>query len=301
MDSFFNKWTRDVGSVAWIDDHGGKTLDIPKYIIMNKLYTLDGRSWSLKSGIYWANTEGELRLFRPAMDSGRGWRNDFFQAWESNDGELTLEWPSRKRLPPCAASVTPAGQSMPETQTQMDSFFHTWTREKSGEWVDEYGGRADCPKTASIEMRTTDGKVWCMRREELWISKGGECQRQRPPAAAAGGWSQQGVKAWVSSDGDLCLGWPSKVMQEQQRGAAAASEPDDSTPRLRCADEADALAAIRLRRGRAGGARAVDALLREALLRQAERVALERRDGGAPDALRLTREDLVGQHAKGVA
>ncbi len=52
------------------------------------------------------------------------------------------------------------------------------------------------------------------------------------------------------------------------------------------------------RRGRVspGGlnARVVDAVLREALLRQAERVAVERRKGGAPDALLLTRADLVG-------
>ena len=101
---------------------------------------------------------------------------------------------------------------------------------------------------------------------------------------------------------------------EQQRGAARAASggaaggsswaaaPGGAV--LRCADEADALAALRQRRGRAGpdaNARAVDALLREALLRQAERVAVERRGGGASDALLLTREDLLGPRARGDA
>ena len=317
-DEFFNKWTRDAGSEAWTDEHGGRTFASPEYIRIHSLHTLDGREWNRKGGIYWANTEGDLRRFRPMPDA-LGWRKEFFQAWESNDGELTLEWPSRMRLPPAAA--LPAGQPNPatkmvpstsidRTETVKDAFFHTWTREASGEWVDEYGGRtADRPRS-SFEMRTADGKAWLRSKENLWVSRGGECQRQQPPAgsAAAGGWGQRKVHVWVSSDGDLCLGWPSKVLQEQQRRAAG---DFDSSPALngcsawlRCADEADALAAIRQRRGRAGpgaNARAVDALLREALLRQAERVAVERRGGGAADALLLTREDLLGPQGRGDA
>jgi hypothetical protein len=200
----------------------------------------------------------------------------------------------------------------------MDGFFHTWTRRtsKSGQWVDEYGGRtADAPDS-SFEMRTPDGKAWRWRSERLWVSRGGECQRQQPTAGSAGAWSQRQVQVWTSSSGDLCLGWPSKVLQEQQRAehgpgaleqsgsADSATARGDGLARLRCADEADALAAIRLLRGRAGpnaNARAVDALLREALLRQAERIAVERRKGRAPDVLLLTREDLLGPLGQGSA
>ena len=307
MDDFFNKWTRDPGSDVWTDEHGGKMFDSPENILINTLHTLDGRSWRFRASVYWANSEGRLTRFRPALDSGE-WRKGFFNAWESNDGELTVEWPSKPRPPPAAAAAH-AGQSKPETR--MDPFFHTWTREASGEWVDEYGGRtADSPSCSSLEMRTADGKAWRQYREHLWVNRRGECQRQQPSARSAGTWRRQLIRAWVSSDGDLCLGWPSKVLQEQQRGADAVSAADSvqarsgAPARLRCADEADALAAIRQRRGRAGpgaNARAVDALLREALLRQAERTAVERRDGGALDALLLTREDLLGPHGRGDA
>jgi hypothetical protein len=162
-------------------------------------------------------------------------------------------------------------------------------------------------------MRTADGKAWRVQTlDELWISRRGECRRQPPPDALAGGWRLERAQVWASSDGDVCLGWPSKVLQEQQRGAASGplSACAYSAParaggagQLRCADPADALAAIRQARGRAGpdgaNARAVDGVLREALLRQAERVAVERRGGGSPDALLLTRADLLGPCAGG--
>ena len=130
-DEFFNKWTRDAG-----DEHGGTIFDSPANIIISRLHTLDGRKWSLKGRIYWVNMEGELRRFRPVPDSG-GWRNDVYLVWESNDGELTQAWPSRRRLPPAAAAA--AGQLIPATgidhnatQTKFDSFFHIWTREAFG-------------------------------------------------------------------------------------------------------------------------------------------------------------------------
>ena len=281
----------------------------PEFIRIMKLFTPDGRFWIYKAGSYWTNAKGEVRRFRPEADP-HGWHSDYFQVWESDDGELTQEWPSRRRLPPAAA----AGQAV--LKTRIDPYFNTWTREASGEWVDEYGGRTNDRLESLTELRTADGKAWRKEFEKMWVSRGGECQRQRPDAGTekAGAWRERFVLVWVSSDGDLCLGWPSRVLMEQQRGAARAASGGAAGGSssaaaaggavLRCADEADALAALRQRRGRAGpdaNARAVDALLREALLRQAERVAVERRGGGAPDALLLTREDLLGPRERGGA
>jgi len=221
MDRFFNKWTRDAGSGVWTDEHGGRTFDSPKYITIKTLHTPDGRIWSYQPGEYWIDSRGELRRFRPAPSS-EGWKSNFFCVWESNDGELTREWPSKpRRLPP----ATPTGAAQPTPETRFDRFFHVWTRAASGEWVDEYGGRtADMPGySSSFEMHTADGKAWLWRDEDLWVSRGGECQRQQPAAGsvAAGEWSQQTVAVWTSSVGDLCLGWPSKVLQERQRETAA--------------------------------------------------------------------------------
>jgi hypothetical protein len=217
IDEFFNKWTRDTGSGAWTDEDGGRTFDSPEYIRIKSLQTLDGKTWKLRGGYYWVNSKREFRQFRPAWGSD-GWRFEYFRAWESDDGELTLEWPSRRRLPP----ATLAGARWPAAATRIDKFFHIWTRAASGGWVDEYGGRtADSPEY-DFEMRTADGKRWRWCIERLWISRGGEWQRQKPLAGSvAGEWSQKTVQAWTSSDGDVCLGWPSKVLLERQQGAVA--------------------------------------------------------------------------------
>ncbi len=164
-----------------------------------------------------------MRRFRPEADP-HGWNSNYFQVWESDDGELSQEWPSRRRLPPAAAAPAPTG--VPETR--IDPYFNTWTREASGEWVDEYGGRTDDRLESLNELRTADGKAWRIEFEKMWVSRGGECQRQRPDAGSekAGAWRKRLVSFWVSSDGDLCLGWPSRVLMEQQRVAArAASGP----------------------------------------------------------------------------
>jgi hypothetical protein len=220
IDDFFNKWTRDAGSGAWEDEHGGEMLagESPEFIRIEQLFTPDGRFWIYKAGSYWTNAKGEVRRFRPEADP-HGWHSDYFQVWESDDGELTLEWPSRRRLPP----ATLAGATQPAAATKIDQFFHIWTRAASGEWVDEYGGRTANSPGYNFEMRTADGKRWRWSFERMWISRGGECRRQKPPAgsAAAGEWSQRLVHAWTSSDGDVCLGWPSKVLLERQRGAVA--------------------------------------------------------------------------------
>ena len=213
MDISFNKWTRDAGAAAWTDEHGGKTFDSPKYITIKTLQTLDGRTWQFHAGCYWTNSRGEMRRFRPTLSSEE-WQEEYLRAWESNDGDLTVEWPSKRRLP----FAMPAG-----AESRIDRFFHFWTRAASGEWVDEYGGWTADSHDSKLEMHTADGKAWLWRTEHLWVSRRGECQRQQPPAwsVAAGEWREELVRAWTSSDGDLCLGWPSKVLQERQRGAAA--------------------------------------------------------------------------------
>ena len=216
MDEFFNKWTRGPGiSGVWTDEQGGTTFHSPAYIRIHTLHTTDGRIWSLRAGVYWTNARGELRRFRPAPSSEE-WRSAFFPVWESSDGETTREWPSKRR-PPLS---TPTGDA---PETHIDSFFHVWTRAASGGWVDEYGGRTDGKDAPDyqFEMRTADGKAWLWRDETLWVSRGGECQRQPPRLAIVRGWRQQRVAAWTSSDGDVRLGWPSKALQERQGGAAA--------------------------------------------------------------------------------
>ena len=164
------------------------------------------------------NSRRELKRFRPTPSS-EGWQSGSFQVWESNDGVLTLEWPSKPRLPP----ATPTGAAQPAPEITIDSFFHVWTRAASGAWVDEYGGRTADHPDDSFEMRTADGKAWLWRTEDLWVSRGGECQRQQPPvwSVVTGEWRQRSVAVWTSSGGDLCLGWPSKVLQERQGGAGA--------------------------------------------------------------------------------
>jgi hypothetical protein len=300
FDCFFNKWTRDAG--AWTDEHGGCTSD-PERVASSALETPDGRSWRLEIGHYWLDGAGRVSLFRPPNSSapagGPGWRRAEARVWASDCGELTQDWPSRRHLRPFAAA---AGGGVAR-----DGRFRAWRRDAaSGRWADEDGGQAlQCPLSGDdYELRTADGRTWRLHTAQLWLHRDGRCRRQRPPEPTGAGWRQEEARAWVNDAGGACLGWPSKEAPQAQGGAAPpAGGAQEEGQHLRC-EEADARAAIRGIAARGGywpgqagpcNARAVEALVDGALLRQAARIMRGRRGGAAAaDELVVTLEDLLG-------
>jgi hypothetical protein len=300
FDDCFNRWTRkpelDGGSRPWMDEHGGRTRD-PKFWLLDGVQTPDGRLWRQRADYYWLSDAGDMKLFRPLNGSG-GWRREFIKAWTSDYGELTQDWPSRRHLrpfaPPSAGGV----------ERERDAFFRTWARDAaSGAWVDEFGGQALTSPLGGqgYELRTAGGRLWRQHTELLWVHRDGGCQRQRPSESESSGgssWRQKQAKAWISDAGDTCLGWPSEE-EARARGAPADGAGAEEGQRMRCG-EADARAAIRAAAASADGgavnARAVEALVGGALLRQADRIMRGRRGGvgGGVDALEVTREDLLG-------
>jgi hypothetical protein len=217
-DSFFNLWTYDESSKAWLDEYGGKCFGSSSGVhpIIEPIHTPDGKIWGMQHNMVWVSSSGDVMKGEVPAGS-TGWTEEFRKSWASSCGDLTLEWPSRRWQRMQASGDAMAVPS--SIKVVFDDFFNRWTYdEKQRAWFDEHGGKTiDNPRHILVkQLITSDGNVWRYENRWVWTSKTGQYVVPKPEFAPdAEGWEFKRVTAWFSSSNVMTFGWPSKELKEQ--------------------------------------------------------------------------------------